>query len=304
MADKRLSEVTKVKDMAYVPVILSDGSVGQIAKADLASVVAGVIGTVSPSNNGLMPAMGAATLSSVVIQSSSSYVEFSTTMSAGQKATFLIELSSVNNNSCALLIEVVSWSIDYVSNAICIGDNSLVTSCSYIWDGTNLKIYIKQKSSYARAAIKALSWNGTFQIASSIVESVPSGISTINIRNVNFGYNSLEELASGVAGVLPYNSRIGQYSENVNELYKSAGSGLSIWTITSSATNVPNEFAGLGGLLVNASRYLPSNTLNVVLQFFAGATDSEFVYYRLIHYIKSSDSETIHPWRKISYISD
>ena len=43
MADKKLNEVTKVTDMAYVPVIMADGSIGQIAKADLASVVAGVI---------------------------------------------------------------------------------------------------------------------------------------------------------------------------------------------------------------------------------------------------------------------
>lgn len=43
MADKKLNEVTKVTDMAYVPVIMADGSVGQIAKADLASVVAGLI---------------------------------------------------------------------------------------------------------------------------------------------------------------------------------------------------------------------------------------------------------------------
>lgn len=43
MADKKLNEVTKVTDMAYVPVIMADGSVGQIAKSDLASVVAGVV---------------------------------------------------------------------------------------------------------------------------------------------------------------------------------------------------------------------------------------------------------------------
>lgn len=43
MADKKLNEVTKVTDMAYVPVIMADGSIGQIAKADLASVVAGIV---------------------------------------------------------------------------------------------------------------------------------------------------------------------------------------------------------------------------------------------------------------------
>ena len=43
MADKKLNEVTKVTDMAYVPVIMSDGSIGKIAKADLATVVAGLM---------------------------------------------------------------------------------------------------------------------------------------------------------------------------------------------------------------------------------------------------------------------
>ena len=45
MADKKLIEVTKVTDMAYVPVIMADGSIGQIAKADLASVVAELVGS-------------------------------------------------------------------------------------------------------------------------------------------------------------------------------------------------------------------------------------------------------------------
>ncbi len=44
MADKRLDQITKVTDMAYVPVIMADGSLGQIAKADLASVVAESLG--------------------------------------------------------------------------------------------------------------------------------------------------------------------------------------------------------------------------------------------------------------------
>ena len=48
MADKKLNEVTKVTDMAYVPVIMADGSIGQIAKADLASVVAGVLAYQKP----------------------------------------------------------------------------------------------------------------------------------------------------------------------------------------------------------------------------------------------------------------
>ena len=52
MADRKLNEVTKVTDMAYVPVIMADGSIGQIAKSDLASVVAGVMGIKEKTNQG------------------------------------------------------------------------------------------------------------------------------------------------------------------------------------------------------------------------------------------------------------
>ena len=47
--DKKLNEVTKVTDMAYVPVIMADGSIGQIAKSDLASVVAGMMNIIGNS---------------------------------------------------------------------------------------------------------------------------------------------------------------------------------------------------------------------------------------------------------------
>lgn len=43
--DRKLNEVKKVTDMAYVPVIMADGSIGQIAKSDLASVVAEMMST-------------------------------------------------------------------------------------------------------------------------------------------------------------------------------------------------------------------------------------------------------------------
>ena len=43
MSDKKLNESKIVTDMDYVLVTLADGSVGQIAKSDLASVVAGIV---------------------------------------------------------------------------------------------------------------------------------------------------------------------------------------------------------------------------------------------------------------------
>lgn len=73
MADKKLNEVTKVTDMAYVPVIMADGSIGQIAKADLASVVAGLIGNASYSKTGLMPSGYAYTSGSRTMAKGESY---------------------------------------------------------------------------------------------------------------------------------------------------------------------------------------------------------------------------------------
>lgn len=103
-----------------------------------------------------------------------------------------------------------------------------------------------------------------------------------------------------MAGLLPYNSKLGQYNGDLNDLHKTAGDGLSIWTITGAATNTPAGDEGVGGLLLNASRYIPSNTLSVVFQIFAGAYSSEDLYYRLVHYNKSTSTETIHQWRKFS----
>lgn len=48
MSDKKLNEVPKVTDMAYVPVIMEDGSIGQISKSDLASVAAELMPVYTP----------------------------------------------------------------------------------------------------------------------------------------------------------------------------------------------------------------------------------------------------------------
>lgn len=56
MSDKREDQLTTVSDMAYVRAIDSNGNSIRISKADLASVVAGLIGTATPDKNGLMSA--------------------------------------------------------------------------------------------------------------------------------------------------------------------------------------------------------------------------------------------------------
>lgn len=55
MADKREDQLTTASDMAYVRALDSNGNSIRISKADLASVVAELIGTATLSKNGLMP---------------------------------------------------------------------------------------------------------------------------------------------------------------------------------------------------------------------------------------------------------
>ena len=55
MADKKLSSVSAVSDMNYVYAETSTGETVKISKADLASVVAGIIGEANNSKSGLMP---------------------------------------------------------------------------------------------------------------------------------------------------------------------------------------------------------------------------------------------------------
>lgn len=106
---------------------------------------------------------------------------------------------------------------------------------------------------------------------------------------------------SDVAGLMPYNSRLGSYSGDVDELHKTAGTGLSIWTILASASNSPA--GGVGGLLLNASRYDVNNNLSVVIQFFVAAESSESLLFRVIHRNKSINTETIYNWKAVSFIS-
>lgn len=56
MADKKLNDLTTASDGAYVYAEDASGNQIKISKADLASVVAGVIGLVGESKSGLLPA--------------------------------------------------------------------------------------------------------------------------------------------------------------------------------------------------------------------------------------------------------
>lgn len=96
MADKELNEVPKVTDMEYVPVIMADGNIGQIAKADLASVVAGLIGEATTSKAGLMPTRY---INSTVFTESGKAITINFDDYAGSTPALVCGSNSPNGNS-------------------------------------------------------------------------------------------------------------------------------------------------------------------------------------------------------------
>ena len=99
----------------------------------------------------------------------------------------------------------------------------------------------------------------------------------------------------GVAELLPFNSRIGTYSGNVDTLHRTVGVGMSIWTILGASTNSPSGDS-VGGLLVNFSRYHIENQYSVVLQFFISAKPGSVMKSRSIHFVKETNQETFSDW--------
>lgn len=115
--DKKLNEVTKVTDMAYVPVIMADGSIGQIAKSDLASVVAGFTSNRGNELNGIK------------------ITDLDTLRTAGiytfsSASDITVGLPPISDKSLMMLVAVTSYTgtantLEYMQTAICGG----VTYC-------------------------------------------------------------------------------------------------------------------------------------------------------------------------------
>lgn len=116
----------------------------------------------------------------------------------------------------------------------------------------------------------------------------------------SIGQIAKADLVSVVAGLMPVNSQLGIYDGDLNALHKSAGEGVSCWTILGRAINAP--FAGVGGLILNISRYNLENNLSAVIQIACGATNefSNKIVCRTIHYDKSFGVEVVGDWKEIT----
>lgn len=170
MADKKLNEVQKVTDMAYVPVIMADGSVGQIAKADLATVVAGLIGLATTSKNGLMPENQKGT--TALISSSAEYSNFG-----------VIELPT--NNACLFIVRPsasTATSIFIVGK----GDSNIPSVHKIAGSNVDISFYYNNdgvffKKRYGgRDSILPISANNAITLTS--INSLPADVVDITIK--------------------------------------------------------------------------------------------------------------------------
>lgn len=195
MADKKLNEVTKVTDMAYVPVIMSDGSIGQIAKADLASVVAGLLGN---------PISHKGVLSNVDIDSVTEtgvYLSQGVTNRPMDGVWSIFEVYRVNNNVCQRF------------NAIGLKSESTVRT------GT--------------ISGGSVTWNNWSRID-------------------NFGYNTLADLATGVAGVM--GEPVGRKNSSSTNLNEYIENGIYPVNTKDSFLNLPKNANGFVVVLKSEAR--------------------------------------------------
>ena len=161
--DRKLNEVKKVTDMAYVPVIMADGSVGQIAKSDLASVVAGVLST--KANTPLLHHEGS-------LYSAENPFDID---------SFYMGIVTLNKSS---------WSNHPVNVGTAPQEDMRGTLFAYRNDNGSGFFGSQVFTSLDNVAYIRNFWGNTMGAWQ---------------RLDNFGCNSLEELAGGVAGVIGYN---------------------------------------------------------------------------------------------------
>lgn len=110
MADKKLSSVSAVSDMNYVYAETSSGETVKISKADLASVVAGIMPNSSLSKSGLM--------SQIQIKNipAGGILEFKS--SALFTPLFIIAIGVVNGGRAAYLISPAEYNTDNAQKPI------------------------------------------------------------------------------------------------------------------------------------------------------------------------------------------
>lgn len=185
--DRKLNEVKKVTDMAYVPVIMADGSIGQIAKSDLASVVAGVMGTKNDKYIG-------SCVGKVAKLSINSTYKFGTVLATVYYGNDVIEL----------LISISKSQKPYVKKI-----TSNTGRVVYVMYDEQYNVYIKPDN-VMNNQIGISQIGGSTDVVvdmTGITENDYASISS-NLHSADlffdtsFGYNSLAELAGGVAGVL------------------------------------------------------------------------------------------------------
>lgn len=175
-SDKKLNAVSAASDGAYIYAEDSSGNQIKISKADLASVVAGVIGTASFSKSGLLHFSRAS--GSIIKNNDFEGVEIAINFKdVGRNIVLLLDWMSTYAQRM-YMAHVMCWDFTGVNKIFNLGGSDSIEVYQRI-SGNTVYLYIKANS-YGILNVNSLSARGDIDVVLSNITSIPDDATIIN----------------------------------------------------------------------------------------------------------------------------
>lgn len=172
MEDKKLNEVTTVNSGTLANVktflaVMQDGTIQQMSKEDLASVMSGLVGAATISKNGLMPAYMAIDTA----YTEGKPIKYSLTNNLG--FSFMVSVFKNHEIGGNSIVAISGYSGGIVASAIRKG--GWLSSISYVSKSDGIDVYIKL-SSYVFVSVACSGSSRSIFLSSpgTLVDEVPS----------------------------------------------------------------------------------------------------------------------------------
>lgn len=168
MADKKLSSVSAVNDMNYVYAETSSGETVKISKADLASVVAGVIGVAGSGNDGLA---STALVRGTTAKSTTSPIQIDFDDYTGQSIAIVNGPNSPTGNTTRYYLLVQKEDI---------GRMKMQTAQDYETGLIYSRTYTSKKGEWSPWVLNNFGYNSLAELAGGVLNELPIASSSGN----------------------------------------------------------------------------------------------------------------------------
>lgn len=178
MADKKLNEVTTINTTTLNNVknflaVMNDGSIQQMSKQDMASVVGGLIGTANTNKDGLMPSYRAMN----ILYSEGKPIKI--TISENEGFALLFTAVKNHESSGQSIITVSGYSNGIIATSIRRG--SYISGISYNATSSGIDIYVKLLPYVFFSSLVLLTSSPTMSYSVTLSDSVPVGASEVSV---------------------------------------------------------------------------------------------------------------------------